>query len=711
MKKFLLSLATVALGFGFAQAAETTYAVDFSTNIPSDLSKWTIEAVSTTDATDKFDIEFTITDMVKNQGYIISKSNGSGTISFTLDKVCTSIKYISKSGASASQMVGLSVNDTQVVTPVKVPASTAGYLFEVPEANQAAGATYLLAAAGSKKTQLTKLEITLVDNATPPSVATPVISCADNMVTISAEEGADVYYTLDGTEPTTSSTKYEDAFPITETVTVKAIAVKGSDQSKVATYTAKYEGVFDGFAALVAGGDNTTGTVAGPLSVIYQSAPNLYMKDAKGGYMLVYDSKAPAGLVNGVKFASLEGTYVLYNNTTPEITNVTFGEQSTGDVVAPETPAIDAITADMRYAYVKLSGVSISALSGVNFTIGDGTNAVKGYNKFSKVVTVEEGEGFDIEGIVDLYRGDVQIIPISITGGGQVIEKVETPSILCSNNIVSITCATADAQVFYTTNGDEPDATAELYDGAFSITETVTVKAIALKEGYDTSDVAEKVCEYVGQGGDTPAIDSPAEFVFTPDSETVSSFASQTIASGNSQTDGESNDLTDVSITKQNVTLAFTANGTHPRWWTKGVRMYNGSTLTVSVPQGLQIDKITFTQASGDTKWGATVSTGTYDKTTKEWTPAAAEAAYADETPAAKPVASVTFTCGSTQTHFNTVKVDYSQDLTGVDSIVAGDDENAAVEYYNLQGVRVQNPANGLYIVKKGNKVSKQLIR
>lgn len=32
-------------------------------------------------------------------------------------------------------------------------------------------------------------------------------------------------------------------------------------------------------------------------------------------------------------------------------------------------------------------------------------------------------------------------------------------------------------------------------------------------------------------------------------------------------------------------------------------------------------------------------------------------------------------------------------------------------EYYNMQGVRVAEPTTGLYIVKQGNKVSKQLIR
>ncbi len=55
--------------------------------------------------------------------------------------------------------------------------------------------------------------------------ATPVISCSDNMVTITFEDGAKVYYTTDGTDPTISSTPYTAPFAITETNTVKAIAV------------------------------------------------------------------------------------------------------------------------------------------------------------------------------------------------------------------------------------------------------------------------------------------------------------------------------------------------------------------------------------------------------------------------------------------------------------------------------------------------------
>lgn len=43
---------------------------------------------------------------------------------------------------------------------------------------------------------------------------------------------------------------------------------------------------------------------------------------------------------------------------------------------------------------------------------------------------------------------------------------------------------------------------------------------------------------------------------------------------------------------------------------------------------------------------------------------------------------------------------------------IAVDNTNAPVEYYNLQGVRVANPATGnIYIVRQGTKVSKQLVK
>ena len=76
-----------------------------------------------------------------------------------------------------------------------------------------------------------------------PAVSTPVITgdasfyeTAEISIACSTE-GAKVYYTLDGAEPTAESALYAAPFEINATTTVKAIAIKGEDKSAVAEKT------------------------------------------------------------------------------------------------------------------------------------------------------------------------------------------------------------------------------------------------------------------------------------------------------------------------------------------------------------------------------------------------------------------------------------------------------------------------------------------
>ena len=50
-------------------------------------------------------------------------------------------------------------------------------------------------------------------------------------------------------------------------------------------------------------------------------------------------------------------------------------------------------------------------------------------------------------------------------------------------------------------------------------------------------------------------------------------------------------------------------------------------------------------------------------------------------------------------------------EVGGINDIVVDNATDAPAVYYNLQGVQVANPSNGIYIVRQGNKVSKQYIR
>lgn len=58
---------------------------------------------------------------------------------------------------------------------------------------------------------------------------------------------------------------------------------------------------------------------------------------------------------------------------------------------------------------------------------------------------------------------------------------------------ITITCATDEAIIYYTTDGTDPTAESTLYTEPFTLSASATVKAVAVKEGYNNSDIASAV--------------------------------------------------------------------------------------------------------------------------------------------------------------------------------------------------------------------------
>ena len=151
------------------------------------------------------------------------------------------------------------------------------------------------------------------DDPVKETVATPAFSVesgavnSGTSVTIScATEGAKIYYTTDGNDPTAESTAYTEAIRVTEAVTFKAIAVKsGMNNSVVASasytiYTPKYSvGDFilkDGtilskdatpesgtVAAVIVRADTSTKTALG-VGIVHNQSGLVWCTDSAAGY-------------------------------------------------------------------------------------------------------------------------------------------------------------------------------------------------------------------------------------------------------------------------------------------------------------------------------------------------------------------------------------------------------------------------------------------
>lgn len=156
-----------------------------------------------------------------------------------------------------------------------------------------------------------------------------------------------------------------------------------------------------------------------------------------------------------------------------------------------------------------------------------------------------------------------------------------------------------------------------------------------------------------------------------------------------------------------------------PRWWqvsaSQGggtqLRVYNGNTITVSVPENYYITGIELfsIQQNGNGKLTedtyADVGYFEVDNNYGLWTPEAPAAALtrADN----GKYSTVTFNIGST-VYITGTNVYYDV-VTGVDAL--GADQDGEAEYFTLQGVKVANPDKGIYIVRRNGKASKVVIR
>lgn len=303
------------------------------------------------------------------------------------------------------------------------------------------------------------LKLMLTDNITP----TPEIAYENETITITcAQDGAEIYYTIDGTDPTKESTRYTSPFRLAHNAVVKAIAVYTDlAESYVATYK------IDSYK------------VAKP--VVEFTNLQLIMTTATPDARIYYTIDGSSPSTNGMLY------------TAP----VTMTANATVRAIAKRDNYNDSEETmyQLDVANVKCASPSANVNNNVLTLTTTTTNAAIYYTTDGTVPTTSSS----------LYSSPITLTENCVVKAiaarehwvdSPVMEytvdwfTVEKPEIVYADGKVTITCSTPDASIYYAIGGATPTTSSTLYTQPITLYDNRVLKAIAVKKNFNNSVVA-----------------------------------------------------------------------------------------------------------------------------------------------------------------------------------------------------------------------------
>lgn len=247
-------------------------------------------------------------------------------------------------------------------------------------------------------------------------------------VTLSAEDGASIYYTTNGDEPTAQSTLYSTPIEVAQTTTIKAIAVKDEVLSAVATatYTIVTATKVASIAEMLEQAEGTLVEFTSPVTVIFQDGDYMFVKDNTG--VTQFYGEVKTQYENGdVIPAGFSGECSTYNDV-PQLTvwdtadSFTESTENTGEV-EPTKYAVADVTNDLANQYVVVENVTITSEQSGNYTnyyANSGSDKVMIYARFStftneQLAALEAGKEYNVAGFVTIFKGAPEIYIVSVT--------------------------------------------------------------------------------------------------------------------------------------------------------------------------------------------------------------------------------------------------------------------------------------------------------
>lgn len=344
--------------------------------------------------------------------------------------------------------------------------------------------------------------ITIYTASAPTSSVTSgtAVTAGSTVYLNTSQSNAKIYYTTNGTTPTTSSTLYTSSgITINSSTTIKAIVVaSGYAQSSVATFTYSIKASTYTLTYSANGGsgapspqDGTTLTISSTVPTYF---PRTFLGWSKSG-----SATSPGYLPGGT--ISLTGDTTLY---------AVWSDDTTLSTSLPTT-SNGKISIGGTYRYFKFTP-STSGTYIFESTLSDGDTCGYLYNSAGSQLAYNDDGGSENGNTRNFkisyeltsgttyyfaakYYGTSTTGTIPVKLSKQTL-KVSTPTMQATNIMggkrIDISCSTSGATIYYTTNGTTPTTSSTKYTGSFNITTsgTTTVKAIAVCNGYENSDVA-----------------------------------------------------------------------------------------------------------------------------------------------------------------------------------------------------------------------------